>query len=213
MKGEFVKADNWGDAHKKVRSEPFQLTDAVRPATRHGVVPRQAYRIDIYRDRQYRIEVPVLAASISKPALFEVFLGLLEPFGEVVDVVLESSHGQKGSAHLDFLREEIDRPVLESHLCDFEELLVNDGCAGIAVLATECPMELQFDEHKGFVVYAPEIKPFVQVLRQAGIHQDDTVRLLSEGEHLHNSDPRFKREFDTLCYRLGVGETAERVNW
>ena len=37
--------------------------------------------------------------------------------------------------HLDLRREHIDRPVLASHLCDFEELLTHDGCTGVAVMA------------------------------------------------------------------------------
>ena len=35
----------------------------------------------------------------------------------------------------DLRRDHIDLPVLASYLCEFEELLTHDGCAGIAVMA------------------------------------------------------------------------------
>jgi hypothetical protein len=191
----------------------FQLTGAIRPAPERSVVPRQGYRLDLFRDERYKIEVPVLAAAVSCPQLFDVFLALLEPLGEVVDVILETSHEATGAAHRDLYREEIDRPVLASHLCDFEELLLHDGCTGIAVLAITCPMEVQFDEHKGLIVYAPDVKPFVRILRREGIRRDQGMRLLSEGEHLHRTSPRYADAFEQLCYRLGVGEAAEHINW
>ena len=54
---------------------------------------------------------------------------------------------------MDLYREHIDMPVLKSTLYDFEDLLVNDGCTGIAVLNPGLPQEVQFDEHKLLIVY------------------------------------------------------------
>ena len=115
--------------------------------------------------------------------------------------------------HKDLLREGIDLPVLASHLCEFEELLLNDGCAGVAVIAAAGPMEVQFDEHKLLVVYAHELEPFEAVLRQAGVKRDDRLKLITEGEHLHSTDPRHKEEFEQMCIRMGVGVAVERVSW
>jgi hypothetical protein len=72
---------------------------------------------------------------------------------------------------------------------------------------------VQFDEHKLLVVYAHDLRPFQQLLRDAGVPRDDRLKLITEGEHLHSTDPNFRDGFEQLCYRLGVGETAERVNW
>jgi hypothetical protein len=191
----------------------FLLTDAIRPALHVPVRPREGYRIDVYRDRTSRLQVPVLAAAVSREKLFDLFLDLLAPLGDTVDVVLETSHHSEGGGHRDLLREHIDLPVLLSHFCDYENLLLNDGCTGVAVISTIEPMEVQFDEHKLLVVYAQDLEPFEEILLQAGIDRDDRLKLITEGEHLHSSEPRFQDQFDQLCCRVGVGEPAERVSW
>jgi hypothetical protein len=199
-----LRVDRYGD---------FWLTDAVRPAPGLKVVPRQGYRLDTYRDPRHRLKVPVLAAAVSRERLFDAFLGLLQPLGEVVDLVLESSHDSTPGRHRDLGRECIDLPVLTSHFYDFEELLLHDGCTGVAVISTAEPIELQFDEHKLLIVYARDLRPFQHILHQAGVARDDRLPLITEAEHLHNSTPRQASEFQQLCYRVGVGEAAERVSW
>jgi hypothetical protein len=191
----------------------FLLTDAIRPALDLPVVPRQGYRRDVYRDDRAGIRVPVLAAAVSRERLFDVFLELVETFDETVDVVLETSHDGDGTSHRDLLREDIDRPVLMSHFCEFEDLLLNDGCTGVAVISTVGPIEVQFDEHKLLVVYGRNLAPYEGVFRRFGVRRDDTLRLITEGEHLHSTDPRYADQFEQLCCRLGIGEPAERVSW
>ncbi|MBI3407551.1 MAG: hypothetical protein HY040_04250 [Planctomycetes bacterium] len=191
----------------------FRLTDAIRPAIDRKIVPQQGYRIEIYRDAKAGFQVPVLVASVSSEKLFDVFLDLLDPLGELIDVVLETSHDSKRSQHLDLFREHIDLPILKSHCCEFEDLLLNDGCTGLAALSTTEPIEVQFDEHKLFIVYAADMKPFTAILAEHGIVRDDRMKLITEGEHLHSTDQRFRGEFEQLCFRLGVGEAVERVNW
>jgi hypothetical protein len=199
-----LRVDRYGD---------FWLTDAIRPSFDRQVLPRQGYRIETYRDARAGFQVPVLVAAVSRDSLFDAFLALLQPLGEVVDVVVETSHHTDGSHHQDLFREHIDLPVLKSHCCDFEDLLLHDGCTGVAVLSTIGPMEVQFDEHKLLVVYAPELIPFAEILEDYGVRRDDSMKLITEGEHLHSTDPRFRPVFGQFCYRLGVGEPAERVNW
>ena len=199
-----LRVDRYGD---------FSLTDAIRPSLDLQVVPREGFRMEIYRDTRAGLEVPVLAAAISRERLFDSFLNLLGPLGEVVDVVLETSHESEGNGHRDLYREQIELPILMSHLCDYENLLLNDGCTGIAVISNNAPMEVQFDEHKLLVVYARDLDPFERILRQDGIPRDDALKLITEGEHLHSTDPHHGEEFEQLCYRLGIGAAAEHVNW
>jgi hypothetical protein len=191
----------------------FALTDAVRPSLDRQVVPRQGYRIETYKDKKAGFQVPVLAAAVSREQLFDAFLDLLDPLGEVVDAILETSHDRDGANHLDLYREAVDLPVLKSHCCDYEDLLLNDGCTGLAVLSTTGPMEVQFDEHKLLVVYAADLRPFAKILDDYGIARDESLKLITEGEHLHSTDPRHRDAFEQLCCRLGVGEAVERVNW
>jgi hypothetical protein len=199
-----LRVDRYGD---------FWLTDAIRPALHVPVVPRQGFRVEIYRDAKARLRVPVLAAAVSRERLFDAFLGLLPPLGDAVNVVLETSHFREGGGHKDLFRAHIDLPVLMSHCCDFEELLLHDGCTGMAVLSRGEPMEVQFDEHKLLVVYARNLAPFERILGDLGIQHDDTLRLITEGEHLHSSAPHHFAQFEQLCCRLGIGEPAEHVNW
>lgn len=202
------------NAHLQVdRYGDFWLTEAIRPSLDLQIVPRQGYRIDTYRDVRVGIEVPVLVASVSREHLFDLFLELLDPLGDIVDAVLETSHATEGASHQDLYREQIDLPIFKSYCCDFEELLLNDGCTGVAVISTAGPMEVQFDEHKLLVVYSHQLEPFEQILRQAGVPRDDALKVITEGEHLHSSEPCHATHFKQFCYRLGIGETAEHVNW
>jgi hypothetical protein len=177
------------------------------------VIPREGYRRDVYRDPETGNTMPVLAASVSSERLFEVLMDLLTPLGEEVDVVMESSHESEPGVHADLYREHIDTVILKSVLYDYEPLLLNDGCTGLAALNPNGPMEVQFDEHKLLVVYAPDLRPFEILLQELGIDRDDTLKLITEGEHMHSSDPSYHQQFEQLCYRLGVGNAIERVNW
>jgi hypothetical protein len=199
-----LRVDRYGD---------FLLTDAIRPALHVPIRPRQGFRIDTYRDGRNGLNVPVLVAAISREQLFEVFLALLSPLSETVDVILETSHHTEGACHKDLFREHIDLPVLMSYCCDYEDLLLNDGCTGVAVIARGEAMEVQFDEHKLLIVYARDLEPFEQILRDFGISRDDGLRLITEGEHLHSTDRHYIEQFEQLCLRLGMGEPAEHVNW
>jgi hypothetical protein len=199
-----LRVDRYGD---------FLLTDAIRPALHVPVVPRQGFRVDVYRDARIGLRMPVLAAAISREQLFDAFLALLPPLGDAVNVVLETSHHSDGSHHKDLYREHIDLPVLMSHFCDFEDLLLNDGCTGVAVLARGELREVQFDEHKLLIVYASDLAPFEHILHEFGIPRNDALQLITEGEHLHSTDPHHFPQFEQFCCRLGIGEPAEHVNW
>ena len=145
----------------------------MRPSYDLQVVPTQGYRHDSYRDEQNHTSVPVLMASVSKEQLFETFMDLLDPLGPVVDVVLETSHNRGSQGHTDLYREHIDVPVLKSILWEFEDLLVNDGCTGMAVLNPDVPQEVQFDEHKLLIVYGDNLRDFEEAFRQRRVLCDD----------------------------------------
>jgi hypothetical protein len=198
---------DWLAAHLQTdRYGDFRLTDAIRPGSDVPVRPREGYRVEVFRDGRAKLRLPMLSAAVSAEKLFETFLALLEPLGEVVHVVLESSHAAESDRHTDLRRDHIDRPVLASHLCDFEELLTHDGCTGVAVMATRRPVEVQFDEHKLFHVYAPDLKPFRRALRAMGVRRRRLLPLISEAEHLHHTTEAHAEEFRQLAVRLGVGD-------
>ena len=193
------------DSHLRIaRYSDFLLTDAVRPSYDLQVIPRQAYRHDSFSDGSPASSVPVLMVSASSEWLFELFLDLLEPLGDQVDVVLETSHagssGGKGTAH----REHIDMPVLKSILCEYENMLLHDGCLGIAVLNPNLPLEVQFDEHKLLIIYGQDLGAFESILTKYRIVCDEEVKFITEGEHVHASREEYAEDFEILKRQLGM---------
>jgi len=191
------------DAHMaRSRYGRFTLTDAVRPGWQLDVVPRAGYRHDAYSDPRTGATFPALVAAVSAESLFERFLELLEPLGDDLDVVLESSHEDSVGIR-EYTREGVERCVLESLLWEYEDLLLNDGCTAIAVLHPEKSLEVQLDEHKLLIVYAQARQPFERILRGGGLERNDQLRLISQGEHMHTSHARHARQFEDLVARLG----------
>jgi hypothetical protein len=170
------------------------------------VTPCEGYRVKVWRDRELKLRLPMLSAAVSREKLFDVFTSLIELLGEELHVVLEGSHGRGVDDHVDHRRNNIDAPVLLSHCYDFEDLLLDDGCTGIAVLKADEPVEVQFDEHKLITIYAPDLAPFERILAEAGIRKRPTMAFLSEGEHLHHSAADHPDRFREFCWKLGVGD-------
>jgi hypothetical protein len=187
-----------------VRYGDFMLTGAVRPSYDLQVVPCQGYRHDIYRDEENKSTVPVLMGAVSQEQLFEVFMETLDPLGTEVDVVLETSHNRENRGHVDLYREHIDLPVLKSILWDFEDLLVNDGCTGIAVLNQSIPQEVQFDEHKLLIVYGNKLDEYERIFDTRRMSCDDKMKFITEAEHVHSSSEHYRDEFEQLRTRLGI---------
>jgi hypothetical protein len=193
------------EAHLGVqRYGRFTLTDAIRPSYDLKVVPKQGYRHDFYLDEETKTKVPVLMASASREILFDIFMELIEPLGCEVDVVLETSHNRDSAGHTDLYREHIDVPVFKSMLWDFEDLLMNDGCTGMAVLNPSIPQEVQFDEHKLLIVYGNPLRAYETVFARFGVRRDDQMKFITEAEHVHSSSDKYFQSFDELKLRLGM---------
>ena len=193
------------EAHLGIaRYGEFELSDAVRPSYDLEVVPSAGFRHDDYHDEESKSTVPVLMATASKERLMETFMELLEPLGEVVDVVLETSHGREGTGHADLYREHIDMPILQSTLWDFEDLLVNDGCTGIAVLNPGIPQEVQLDEHKLLIVYGNDLTPYENIMVDCQLPCREDMKFITEAEHVHSTTDQFIECFEELKMQLGM---------
>lgn len=182
----------------------FWLTDAVRPSYDLQVIPQQGFRRDVYRDEANDTEVPVLMAAASREMLFELFMDLLDPLGGEVDVVLETSHDHNSGGHQDLYREHIDMPVLKSILWEYEEMLLNDGCTGVAIIDPSLPQEIQFDEHKMLIVYGNPLENFESILASRQVEQDREMKFITEAEHVHSSSESFGKLFGELKVDLGM---------
>jgi len=193
------------EAHLGVqRYGRFTLTDAIRPSYDLKIVPKQGYRHDFYVDEETKTKVPVLMAAASREILFDIFMELIEPLGSEVDVVLETSHNRESAGHTDLYREHMDVPVFKSMIWDFEDLLMNDGCTGIAVLNPSIPQEVQFDEHKLLIVYGKPLGAFEAVFERFGVKPDTHMKFITEAEHVHSSSDRFAQKFEELTMALGM---------
>jgi hypothetical protein len=202
-------SDDQLEAHLKIAQYGvFELTEAIRPSIDLQVVPRQGFRHDVYVDSASKIKVPVIMASATRSRLFDLFIDMIDTLGPVVDVVLETSHYHHGG-HEDFYREQIDMPVLKSVLMDFEELLMDDGCTGIAVLNPKRQQEVQFDEHKLIIAYGSPLEPYERTLISHDVYIDDDIRFITEAEHVHTSSEKMFDQFQTLAMRLGMESDDE----
>lgn len=192
-------------AHLQINQyDEFQLTDAVRPAMDLKIKPCQGYRHDTYIDEESGAKVPVIMAAASREKLFPLFMQLIQRLGTTVDVVLESSHSRAEGGHIDLYREHIDMPVLTSVLWDFEDLLLNDGCTGIAVLNPNTPQEIQFEEHKLLIVYGSPLEPYEFTLEQSGVLENQGMKFITEAEHIHSSSDEYADRFFELRTALGL---------
>ncbi|TWU43977.1 hypothetical protein Q31b_15110 [Novipirellula aureliae] len=181
----------------------FDLTDAIRPSYDLQIVPRQGFRYDQYVDETSGAATPVILAAATRHRLMDLFLDLIDPLGPVVDVVLETSH-QGNSGHEDLYREHIDAPVLKSTLLEFEDLLLNDGCTGIAIVNPSKRQEVQLDEHKLLIAYGDPLDEFSRLLIDGDVYPDDEIRFITEAEHVHSSNDRYYDQFEQLKNRLGM---------
>ncbi len=197
------------EAHLEICSYGvFELTDAIRPSIDLQVVPRQGYRHDVYVDPTSNAKVPVIMAAATRERLFELFIDMIDTLGPVVDVVLETSHYHTGG-HQDHYREHIDMPVLKSILYDFEDMLMNDGCTGIAVLNPKRQQEVQFDEHKMVVAYGSPLETYERILIRHDVYVDENIRFITEAEHVHTSSDAMHEQFQSLSMRLGMESEAD----
>lgn len=197
-------SDEQLEAHLEVaRYGTFELTDAIRPSVDLQVVPRQGFRHDVYVDPTSQAKVPVVMAAASKERLFDLFIDMIDTLGPVVDVVIETSHYHTGG-HQDHYREHIDMPVLKSILYDFEEMLMSDGCTGIAVLNPQRQQEVQFDEHKMIIAYGSPLESYERVLISHDVYIDEDIRFITEAEHVHTSSDQLYSQFESLSMRLGM---------
>jgi hypothetical protein len=190
----------------------FDLTDAIRPSYDLQVVPKQGFRFDEYIDESNGSRTPVIMAAATRHLLMDLFLELIEPLGSVVDVVLETSH-RAGSEHEDLYREHIDMPVLKSILLEYEELLLNDGCAGIAVINPMKRQEVQLDEHKLLIIYGQPLDRFRNILIGNDVYPDDELQFITEAEHVHSSSERLYDQFNLLKNRLGIDGEELAGSW
>ena len=194
------------EAHLGVaRYGDFVLPGAVRPSYDLQVIPCQGYRHDVYRDEQIEIERAGadgrrLAASRCSRRSWT----FSTRWARRSTWCWKRATTARTCGHVDLYREHIDLPVLKSILYDFEELLVNDGCTGIAVLNPSIPQEVQFDEHKLLIVYGQDLDEYEQIFQTHNVRCNDQMKFITEAEHVHSSNESYAAKFEELRHRLAI---------
>ncbi len=181
----------------------FDLTDAIRPSYDLQVVPKQGFRFDEYVDDTTQARTPVIMAATTSHRIMDLLLDLIDNLGPVVDVVLETSH-HFSDTQADLFREHIDVPVLKSILLDHEDLLLNDGCTGIAIISPARRQEVQLDEHKLLIMYGSPLDAFQKTLIDSDVYPDESIKFITEAEHVHSSSEAYYDQFIQLTHRLGM---------
>lgn len=188
-----------------VKYGDFVLTDAVRPSLE--VVPQQGYKKAVYVEPG--LEVPVLLISASKEILFELFMETIDLLGnKSLGVVLETSHSSEDGSHSHLINESVDAIALKSNLYDFEELLIEDGCAGIVVINFRRKIEVQFDEHKiiSFYNWTQVAEETTNLMKEYNIPFLPEMKMITDAEHVHSSSEELLEQFEKLKDILGVSE-------
>ena len=162
--------------------------------------------------------IPALVISASANVLVDLFLDLSSLLGPVVDIYLESSfeqretipHTKRGiEANCQkFVSEDIDNSVARSTFIEYEDLLLNDGCTGIALVDGDLGIEIYFDEHKLLVIYGwPNMgEEILAILKEYGIQEDCELKTICDGEHMHSTNVGFYEQFKKLIEQIGALE-------
>ncbi len=190
----------------------FALTNAIRVARPpHGIIPTNGYNLSAYRN------LPEVAAAVSREKIFDALqemLGSIAEDHESVTVVLESSHGriEHGLPHQDFFIDGVDMWKVRKVLADHEDLVINDGLTGVAVIAENDHRELQLTEHKLLIAYARRTKAFRERLAALGIPFDPAMHFVHHGAHFHMTDDAYPEQFRHMAAEFGLNLTYGNDN-
>lgn len=216
-----VSAVQWFSNLTKSPSKPgrkLSLPAAIRPTSRSHFQLQQGYRYEVKRN-DVGMAYPVLTVAISEDRLIELYLTLIEALGENVSAILESSHdlaetGMDGSiVPVTCERDGIDLPILQSLICEYETLLLEDGCTGIATLSEDRCTEVHLDEHKLIYIYGQELMTFQRILDDFDLARNEHLALISEIEHIHFTNEGWFAQFQEMKQQFGAAEWDSELGW
>lgn len=183
----------------------FRLTNAIRPCP--SITPTEGFRFDECNVVGSTHKEVVLIASVSREKLLDVFMSMLEPLTEPLDVYITSSHNRADGSHVEVQSSVIERIILQSKLYDVEDIILHDGCTGIGVVDHNLGQEVRFDEHKLLLAYThvrSRFGAFVSALSDHDILQNDDMQCVIDGPHVHASSTVFEKKFFNLAVEFGA---------
>lgn len=190
----------------------FELTDAV------AVLPGPTIKLEngFKRGESSDIPYPLIFIQVSQEMIFELFLKLIEVAGDdILDIVLRRSncankpypHSHAELCHTHLMRENIDSVGLESVLCKYEDLLLNDGCMGVSIIWRHRKgiFQVQIDEHKNIIIGSdrPSLMDKVtDILMNRGIERNQRVISVSALRHKHITLQEYESQFKEMAQSL-----------
>ena len=187
--------------------------DAVKIAPGELFIPERGFKVLQHQPPRSELDpipapIPVYSIAMEQARAFALFIDLLEPLGEDLSVVLESTHDSMVSDRSrDYWSDSHDSIALESALVEYEDLLTKDGCTGISIMDEREKYEVMFTEDKTLHCYGtPGIMgKFQRILyRHNVLHRPDMKILSTKIAHAHRTTAQYCERFHELVERVGA---------
>ena len=189
------------------------LTDAVRPSYDLQVVPRQGYRHDVYRDEQTKTQRAGADGRRHAARTCSTCSWTCSTrWASRSTWCWKPATTARAAGHVDLYREHIDLPVLKSILYDYEDLLLNDGCTGIAVLNPRRPAGSAVRRAQAADRLRRRPARVRGGPRPARRRLRRQLKFITEAEHVHSSSDDYQRQFEELWTRLGMDATDNELS-
>ena len=160
--------------------EGLQLTGAVNLRDPDDpTILKEGFKETAARVMNDKILCLKIAAHAGK--ILDLYRDLIGVLGDEVQVVLESSHAADDE-HDNFYAL-TDKAALESAICGFEDLLLNDSNTGISVFAINedvDPREVKLSGKKVIFVYGYNLAPYRNILESYGIKEDPDMTFIDQ---------------------------------
>ena len=81
------------------------------------------------------------------------------------------------------------------------------------MLNPKTPQEIQFEEHKLLIVYGSPLEQYEFLLEHHGVPENQKMKLITEGEHVHSSTETYFKRFQQLRVELGLDGNQDREDF
>lgn len=186
--------------------EGLEMTGAAFPSEKALVKIEPGYKVEVAKNCY---QVPLLiTANVHRSLIMDVLEDLIDQLGNDLEVILETSHDLPVGSYEDLYVPYCLEPlVVKSYLRQYEDLLLNDGGTGIAVLNSSTGFQVQLNEDKKVVVYVvnrEDLEKAKMILESYEIPQRPMLVTVGEVEHYRNLDPAYARQFIEFAYNIGA---------
>ena len=191
---------------KKDNYNGFLLTKAVRLDAKTTLLPENGFKL-VWCQIDKNTRERALLVCASREILWDLFIDFVSITGSVTDVCLESSHHSANhDCHTDFIVEEKEVILTTSTFFDFQDILLNDGCTGIAVYNGKRRVEVQLCEHKFISIYGwkKHKRKIKKILEKYGIPLNKEMSCVVWQPHMHVSSTSYAEEFKNFKIAMGA---------